>query len=140
MHQFTLMNYIFQPLLPVVLGHVPSGMSRNQLLHYGQSIFSGRFRQYDYGPVRNFIKYKRRTPPDYNLNNVRAPVAIYHSQNDWLATMKDTRILLKRLPNVVKNYIVPHEKFNHLDFIIGTQAKSLVYDELLKTMNSSILV
>lgn len=93
-------------------GHAPSSAATNQFLHYGQEVNSGRFRQYDYGPTKNLFKYKRFTPPDYNLKNVKAPVAVYYAHNDWLATKKDIHILIERLPNVVKSYLIPHKQFN----------------------------
>lgn len=125
-------------MLPVLFGHAPAGAATNQLLHYGQCVQSGCFRQYDYGPLENRLKYEQSTPPNYNLENVHAPVAIYHSQNDWLATMEDTRILVQKLPNVFKEYLVPHKKFNHIDFILGIDAPTLLFDEILKTMNYEI--
>lgn len=124
-------------MLPVILGHAPAGAAVNQFFHYGQEIISGHFRQYDYGRAQNLIKYNRSTPPDYNLENIKVPVAVYHSQNDWLATPKDVHILLKKLTNVVKHYLVPHEKFNHIDFLWGIDAPTLLYEEILKTMKTS---
>lgn len=48
----------------------------------------GHFRQFDHGMMGNIAKYKRFTPPDYNLKNVKAPVAIFCSKNDPLADLK----------------------------------------------------
>lgn len=126
-------------MLPAILGHVPAGAATNQFIHYGQGVRSGHFRQYDYGPVKNLIKYKRFSPPDYNLKNVRVPVAVYYAHNDWLATPKDVHILIGKLPNVVKTYLIPHKAFNHVDFLWGTEAPILLYDEILATMKSSHL-
>lgn len=53
-----------------------------QLLHYGQEVNSRHFRQYDYGRVENLMRYKRLSPPDYDLDNIRVPVAIYYSQGN----------------------------------------------------------
>lgn len=120
--------------MPVILSHTPAGAATDQLLHYGQLVNSGRFRQFDHGRVGNLIRYKRTSPPDYNLNNVKARVALYHSQNDWLAVVKDTQKLARSLPNVVLNYLVPHKKFNHVDFTWGIDAPFLLYDEIMRTM------
>lgn len=103
-------------------------------MHYGQEVNSGHFRQYDHGRIGNLIHYKRISPPDYNLNNVIAPIAVYYAKDDWLAVVKDTERLLKSLPNVVHNYLVPHKKFNHIDFLWGIDAPFLVYDEIIRTM------
>lgn len=64
-------------------------------------------------------------------------MAIYHSQNDWLVTPKDVHTFMQMLPNIVKSYLVPHKQFNHVDFIWGTDAPILLYNELLQTMKSS---
>ena len=120
----------------MVLGHL-SGVSINQLIHFGQIIKSKHFRQYDYGALENYIKYKRFTPPDYNLDNVKVPVAVYYSETDWLVTTKDIHMLFDKLPNLVKTYLVPHKQFNHIDFLWGTDAGILMYQEVIKTMKSS---
>lgn len=125
-----------QTLLPVILAHV-SGIATNQLIHFGQIINSKRFRQFDYGPIKNYIKYKRFTPPDYHLENVKVPVAVYYSENDWLVTPKDIPTLFEKLPNLVKTYLVPHKEFNHIDFLWGTDASILVHQEILETMIQS---
>lgn len=119
------------------LGHLPAGASTNQLLHYGQEIFSGHFRQFDYGALGNLKRYRRITPPDYNLNNVKAPVAVYYAQNDWLASVKDIRKLLKLLPHVLNDYLIPYKEFSHGDFVCGMDAPRLLYDEILKTVKSA---
>lgn len=54
------------------------------------------------------------SPPDYNLSNVKAPIAVYCAKDDWLAVVKDVQKLVRALPNVINNYIVPHDKFNHI--------------------------
>lgn len=120
-----------------MLGHAPAGCATKQILHFGQLVNSGHFRQYDYGLEKNLFKYKRSTPPDYNLKKVTTPVALYYAHNDWMTTIADVHILMTKLPNLVKRFLVPHKKFNHLDFLIGTQAPTLLFDEVLKTMKAS---
>lgn len=116
---------------------MPAGCSANQLSHFGQGVNSGRFRQYDYGFPQNWFKYKHLSPPEYNLKNVRVPVAVYYSKNDWMAGPKDIHTLLQRLPYVIKSYLVPHKEFNHIDFMWGIDAPILLYDEVIKTIKSS---
>ena len=55
------------------------------MLHYGQSIATGDFRQFDYGAEINMAKYGSEIPPDYDLSKVKAPTAIYYGDNDFLA-------------------------------------------------------
>lgn len=129
-------------ILPVIFGHLvlfqPAGTGVNVLAQMGQWVNSGHFRQFDYGRIKNLKKYKRLSPPDYNLKNVTAPVAIYYSEGDWVTTVKDVQQLSKALPNVVKEYLIPHKYFNHFDFILGKDAPSLLYDEIIKIMKSNV--
>lgn len=110
-----------------------------QLLHYGQEINSGHFRQFDYGAVQNLIRYKRLTPPDYDLNNVKVPVAVYYGKNDWLANYEDTQRLLKVLPRVLNDYLIPVDEFSHGDFVCGMDTPRLLYNEVVKTVKSAYL-
>ena len=119
------------------MGHFPTGTGTNQILHFGQLINSGHFRRFNYGRLGNQMHYKQETPPDYNLKNVIARVAIYYGQTDWLTVVKDVRKLIEELPNTIKDYLVPHPKFNHSDFVCGQDAPRLVYDEIVKTMKST---
>lgn len=75
------------------------------------------------------------SPPDYNLNNIQVPVAIYYARDDWLASVKDVERLLDSLPNVVQSYLVPHKKFNHVDFLWGVDAPKFVYEAVFSVMN-----
>lgn len=126
---------ILQTLLPIILGHTPAGAATDQLLHYGQEVNSGHFRQFDFGYIQNLIHYRRLSPPDYNLNNVISPMALYYAEDDWLAPVKDVKRLIDLLPNVFHTYLVPHKKFNHVDFIWGIDAPKLLYAEIFKIMN-----
>lgn len=74
------------------------------------------------------------SPPDYNLKNANIPVAVYYAQDDWLADVKDTLRLINELPNVVHTYLVPHKKFNHIDFLWGIDAPALLYNEIARIM------
>lgn len=43
------------------------------------------FQQYDLGWLGNWRKYGQLRPPSYRLSNVKVPVALFYSNNDWLA-------------------------------------------------------
>ena len=121
-------------MLPVILGHTPAGASTDQMIHYGQLIRSGRFRQYDHGAVTNLLRYGSLTPPRYNLNNVRAPVALHYSLNDWLAEPVDVHELFRGLGNCIGGFLVSDARFNHFDFLWAIDARSLVYRQVLDIM------
>lgn len=69
------------------------------------------------------------TPPLYDATAMHVPVALYWAQNDWLADPTDVRMLLKLLPNQLYNKYIPH--WDHLDFIWGLDAATVVYDDVI---------
>lgn len=75
--------------------------------------------------------YNRSTPPEYNLKNCTAPVAIIYAEKDTLTSATDVRRLPHELPNVVAIRRVDDAIFNHLDFIWAMDAKELVYNYVL---------
>jgi hypothetical protein len=57
------------------------------LYNYSKRYFvPGFFRQYDYGFLKNLLKYGNTTPPEYNLAAITSPVSLIVGPNDWLAT------------------------------------------------------
>lgn len=42
---------------------------------------------------------------------------------------------MKTLPNSVGLFKINHKHFNHLDFMWATNAKSLLYDDIINIMN-----
>ncbi|CAD7078754.1 unnamed protein product [Hermetia illucens] len=121
-------------MLPVALGHTPSGASVKQMIHFAQLIKSGHFRKYDYGRFRNDMRYGTTEPPDYNLLNVKMPVSLYYSENDWLLDVESVQKLSTLLPNVQDKYLIPLKQFNHLDFCWAVDGRKIVYGRLLENM------
>ncbi|XP_048512121.1 lipase 1-like isoform X2 [Athalia rosae] len=123
-------------IVPVIVGHVSAGASWKQFIHYGQGTMEqGRFRYFDYyNDEKNFNLYNSTVPPEYRLENIRAPVAFFNSENDWLATPKDVSLLETRIQNLVLVYRVATNSFNHYDFLWGTNAPALIYQRLFKLM------
>nr|CAD7434529.1 unnamed protein product [Timema monikensis] len=124
-----------ETMLPVILGHTPAGASTRQIIHYGQEVKSGYFRQYDHGSVENLLKYGSLNPPDYDLSKVTAPVSLHYSNNDWLASLTDVDELYSELPNVIGKFLVPLDQFNHIDYMWAIDAKTLVYDTVISIMS-----
>ncbi|XP_011498525.1 PREDICTED: lipase 3-like [Ceratosolen solmsi marchali] len=121
--------------LPLILRHVPAGASVKQIIHYGQIIKTGTFRKYDYGSIGNLKRYGKVFPPSYDLKNVRVPVALHYSSNDWLANIKDVNKLYSKLPNKIGKFYVKYKKFNHIDYLFAKDVKHLLYDKILTLMS-----
>ncbi|CAH0560008.1 unnamed protein product [Brassicogethes aeneus] len=118
-------------LLPTLMAHTPAGSSTRQIMHYGQEINSGHFRQYDFGLIENEKVYKTHSPPDYKLSQVTAPVYMLYSHNDWLAAEKDVTRLCDKLGNCKGMFLISIEAFNHLDFMYGLSAPKIVYPKVI---------
>ncbi|XP_050514665.1 uncharacterized protein LOC114329267 isoform X1 [Diabrotica virgifera virgifera] len=124
-------------LLPIIVSNAPAGISTKMLLHYGQEIRSGKFRRYDYG-VLNIKKYKSISPPEYNVSAITAPIAIYYSQNDFFAAVKDVELLASHLPNIAKLRMIEDKRFNHVDYIWAKDVGTIINEDVIATQNKYI--
>ncbi|XP_023246197.1 lipase 3-like [Copidosoma floridanum] len=115
-------------LMPAISAHLPAGSSIYQLFHYAQLIKTGHFRQFDEKILGS------SNPPSYNFKNIKTPISLIYADNDWLSDAKDVKKLYSKLPNPIDMRAVPNKKFNHIDFLYGIDVKTLVYDDILKTM------
>lgn len=84
---------------------------------------------YDYGYLGNKIHYGQFKAPLYDPEEMKVPVALYYGENDWLADPKDVKNLIPKLQNLIHSVEIP--KWNHLDFIWGMDAATLVYKEII---------
>ncbi|KAK7866018.1 hypothetical protein R5R35_008533 [Gryllus longicercus] len=125
-------------ILPVLLSHTPAGASTRTLIHYAQMIKSGKFQQYDLGKYGNLKKYRSLEPPTYDLSKVNVSVHLVYANNDWLAAPVDVNTLYQELHCTKTKYVVPLSSFNHLDFILAKDVKTLLYDKLLKEIPRDI--
>ncbi|KOC69317.1 Lipase 3, partial [Habropoda laboriosa] len=119
-------------LMFLVTGFVQANLSA--LIHYGQGyIHPGRFRQFDYdNSEKNEQFYNSPEPPEYELNKVTAPVALFSSENDLLSTKADIDLLKIKIGNVVFHDEVSIKSFSHYDFLWGTNSVPIIYKPILK--------
>lgn len=122
-------------LIPIILSHTPAGTSTRTLVHYGQEIHAkGNFQMFDFGPEENMKKYGSKTPPAYPLDKITLPIGLMSAANDWLSGLSDAKKLYKQLQNPIELYEVPMSEFNHLDFLWGIDAPTLVFEKLMDLM------
>lgn len=127
-------HHVNESLWPVILGHVPTGSSTLQFIHYGQLANSRRFCRFDYGREKNLEKYGQKLPPDYDLEAVTSPIILFYSGMDWFSDRRDVELLKKRLPKVVGAYYV--KQFTHVDFMYADEAATLVYSNIVNQIKS----
>lgn len=71
---------------PVFFYKGPDSIATKNLNHMFQIARTEVFKQYDYGPVENMLRYKQLTPPLYKLGDILVPVSQWFGPNDWIAT------------------------------------------------------
>ena len=76
--------------------------------------------------------YNQTTPPLYDLTQVKAPVALYWGEQDWLADPEDIQLIRKSLPNIVDDLNIDY--YDHLDFVWATNVKEVLYDRMMQLM------
>merc|ERR1712098_1039047 len=109
-------------------GELTQGLCTNIL--YAQEKQIPGFHGYDWGdPQTNWAHHQSYTAPEYDLADVKTPVALYWSDNDYFAMPGDILDTIVGLPNIVSgmNHRVEYEKFTHLDFLWGIDADKYVY-------------
>ncbi|XP_050514295.1 lipase 3-like isoform X2 [Diabrotica virgifera virgifera] len=125
--------------IPIIRAYYPAGAATRQLVHYGQEIKSHRFCRYDFGLLKNNKIYMGRlTPPDYELEKIRASITLIFSKNDWMSSPKDVERLAKGLVNAnVVKIEAPLENCNHLDYLFGKDAPKTIYPLVAKILTEN---
>ncbi|NWS61598.1 LICH hydrolase, partial [Chunga burmeisteri] len=115
----------------VYLSRYPDTTSLKNMLHWHQVYQTGEFKYYDYGSD-NILHYNQTTPPFYELENMKAPLAVWYGGRDWISVPEDVNTTLLRITNVAYKKYIP--EFVHFDFLWSMQAYEQVYKEILELM------
>lgn len=99
-------------------------------------IKEGTVAMYDYKDENENKKhYGQPTPPVYNMTSIPKdfPLFLCHGGADSLSDVKDVKLLINSLKNHVRDRLELHfiDKYAHVDFILGVNAKKVVYDPLI---------
>ncbi|XP_071131968.1 gastric triacylglycerol lipase-like [Mytilus edulis] len=121
--------------IPVYVEEHPAGTSVKNILHYGQSVLSGKFQMFDYGSSKaNMEHYNQTTAPLYDASLMKNNVSLYTGGHDILADPKDVKDLIKKLPNIYRHTDITI--YEHLDFIWAIEANRQCYDDIIMTILS----
>ncbi len=75
--------------------------------------------------------YGQSSPPQYDLTQVSAPVALFHSDTDLTTANVDVQILKSQLSNLVfVQHLDASVAFSHLDYIWAKDVVEIVYVDL----------
>ncbi|XP_036034753.1 tear acid lipase-like protein [Onychomys torridus] len=120
--------------IDVYVGHAPVGTSVQTLLHYSQGMRTGIFQAYDWGSLfLNMLHYGQPTPPQYKVEDMKVPTAMWSGGEDFLADPIDVRQLEANISNLV--YHKKIAEYSHMDFVIGLDAPNKVFNEIVTFIN-----
>ena len=70
------------------------------------------------------------------MSDVTTPTALYYGNNDWFTSAEDLLKVVQGLPNTVPGMIheVAFPAWNHLDFLWGKDADTLLYSKVINNM------
>ncbi|KAF8035327.1 hypothetical protein BT93_C1375 [Corymbia citriodora subsp. variegata] len=118
------------------LTNYPQSTSMKNLVHLSQTVRDGGLTKYNYEiPSTNMMHYGDASPPVYNLSNIPHDVPMFLSYGglDSLADPKDVQLLLDslKLHDVEKLTVQFVKDYAHMDFLMGVNAKDIVYTQVL---------
>uniref|UniRef100_A0A663DV63 Lipase n=1 Tax=Aquila chrysaetos chrysaetos TaxID=223781 RepID=A0A663DV63_AQUCH len=128
MQRINVSNGFLQSRIDVYLSRYPDSTSLKNLLHWRQVIFPA------FLPQATLFVFQT-TPPFYELENMKAPLAAWYGGKDWISVPEDVNITLSHITNVAYKKYIP--EFIHFDFLWGMQAYEQVYKEILELMEKS---
>ncbi|MED6152736.1 Lipoyl ligase, partial [Stylosanthes scabra] len=118
----------------------PLSTSTKNLVHLAQIVRSGVLAKFNY--VRadyNIQHYGKRFPPIYNLSNIphNLPLFLSYGGQDALSDVLDVTTLLDylKLHDVDKLSVQFIKDYAHADFIMGVNAKDILYNAIISFFN-----
>ncbi|XP_029701234.1 gastric triacylglycerol lipase [Takifugu rubripes] len=117
---------------PVYTTHCPAGTSVQNMVHWAQAAHQGKLLAFDFGAVENLKRYNQTTPPQYRVQDMKVPTAVFSGGQDTLADPKDVALLLTQVPQLVFHQHIDH--WEHLDFIWGLDAPDILFPNILQLL------
>ncbi|XP_042386267.1 triacylglycerol lipase 2-like [Zingiber officinale] len=123
------------------LKYEPQPTSIKNLIHLAQMVRDGVITKYDYGSkTANMRHYNQVNPPPYDMSNIPKdfPLFLSYGGRDELSDVEDVLQLLDdlKLHDVDKLTVQYVEEYAHLDFILGINAKAIVYGSIISFFNT----
>ncbi|CAK9187098.1 unnamed protein product [Ilex paraguariensis] len=130
-------NYCFNnSRVDIYLEYEPQPSSSKNLNHLFQMILKGTFAKYDFGKLRNMMKYGQLKPPVFDLSHIpdSLPLWLGYGGLDALADVNNVERTLKELQS--KPELLYLENYAHLDFLLSVRANEDVYDHMIRFFKS----
>ncbi|XP_066477512.1 lipase member M-like [Tiliqua scincoides] len=122
--------------MDVYVARFPDGTSVKTILHWRQGGESGLFRYFDYGSEENQARYNQSCPPEYKIEDMAVPTAVWSGGKDLLGNPEDTLNLLPRINNLIYHENI--SDWNHWDFVWGLNAPERMYNKIIQLMRKSL--
>ncbi|GAV64288.1 Abhydrolase_1 domain-containing protein/Abhydro_lipase domain-containing protein [Cephalotus follicularis] len=118
------------------LKNEPQSTSTKNMVHLAQTVRDGILAKYNYGRADyNLMHYGEASPPIYNLSNIPndLPIFISYGGQDALSDVRDVGLLLDhfKFHRGDKLNVQFIKEYAHADFIMGVNAKDIVYNQVL---------
>ncbi|CAM8962522.1 unnamed protein product [Rhodiola kirilowii] len=122
--------------IQLFLQNEPQSTSTKNLVHLSQTVRDGGLAKYDFGnPAFNLMHYGMPRPPVYNMSNIprNFPLFLSYGGMDALSDVHDVQLLLDDLKfhDVDKLSVQFIKDYGHADFIMGVNAKDIVYNAVV---------
>jgi len=111
-----------------LLKQFPAGTSVQNMIHYTQTVKSGKFLMYDYGTQQNTVKYGAPKPPAYNIGAIKTPMIFYYGTEDMLADEEDVEFLITQVLPPLQSFKL---SYGHGDFVWAPSATEMIYRPML---------
>ncbi|KAE8697097.1 Triacylglycerol lipase 2 [Hibiscus syriacus] len=124
-------------MVDIFLKNEPQSTATKNMVHLAQTVRDGVIKKYDHGrPDYNLMHYGQPRPPAYNISNIARdlPVFICYGGEDALSDVLDVQQLLDHLKfhDVNKLSVQYIKDYAHADFIMGINAKDVVYNQVVQ--------
>ncbi|CAN1823051.1 Triacylglycerol lipase 2 [Linum perenne] len=120
----------------VFLKNEPQSTATKNMVHLAQTVRDGVIAKFNYGKADyNMMHYGESRPPVYNLSNIPhdLPIFLSYGGQDALSDIRDVQLLLDsfRFHDVDKLTVQYVKEYAHADFIMGVNAKDIVYNQVV---------
>lgn len=114
----------------------PAGTSFKVAEQACQLYNSNSMRKFSYGPDKNYLVYGTQSPPDYNLQNIKVNLYLYHGNSDVFSDITDTEHLIQTIPDQIKGVTFYEDGlWAHNDFMFGNNVQTLVNPLVIERIN-----
>jgi len=85
--------------------------------------------------MENMRVYHSIEALSYNLSQITVPIILYFGETDAIATPQGVHDIYARMLHSVRSVRrITSAKFNHFDFLLSSEVKTLVNDKLIELM------